>query len=164
VSSLAPGLRRLRRTRLFRAIGRWIHDHARIAAVSTEIAEVKCVRFRAACLGLCLDEVRLVTRTACDDPLTGYWLMSLSVRPLFRRMGIGAALCRAVLETARDRGAEAVRLTVRHDNESATSLYQKLGFRILPPTAEFAPELERMERLGGAPYVAMEAKLTSGPP
>jgi GNAT superfamily N-acetyltransferase len=158
-----PALRRLRRTRLFHALGRLVRHYARIEGTLTSVAGIECERLAARWLGMRLGEVCLVRHTNADDPLAGHWLMSLTVRTVFRRMGIGTALCRAVLGAARHEGAFVVRLAVRHDNRPAIRLYEKLGFRILRATPKLVPELERLERIGGAPYVAMEIGLQDRP-
>lgn len=56
-------------------------------------------------------------------------LESVAVKEDSRRMGVGRALCRKVLEWCRERGAGAVELEVRSRNKSARALYAALGFR-----------------------------------
>ncbi|MBM3496000.1 MAG: GNAT family N-acetyltransferase [Armatimonadetes bacterium] len=74
-------------------------------------------------------------------------------------MGIGALLCRETMRLAASPGGASMRLTVRHDNAAAITLYIRLGFTLLPSDGLLAPELQRLEDLGSAPYVAMEARL-----
>jgi len=45
-----------------------------------------------------------------------------------RRIGIGRALCAAVLEWSREQGAASVNLEVRADSAAALALYSRLGF------------------------------------
>ena len=54
-------------------------------------------------------------------------LLLLAVRPGERRRGVGAALLRAVVDDARDRGVAQLHLEVRAGNE-ATHLYRAFGF------------------------------------
>ena len=72
-----------------------------------------------------------------EGPWSGDWLFSLSVWGLYRGLGVGDALTRAVLDEARARGASELRLAVDRDNEPACRLYAKLGFRRV-----LLPELE----------------------
>lgn len=55
-------------------------------------------------------------------------LESIVVRAGARRMGLGAGLCRAVIEWCRRRGVESVELEVRSANRAARALYARLGF------------------------------------
>src|SRR5271157_3915900 len=56
------------------------------------------------------------------------WLEDVYVREDARRRGIGAALVRAVIERARERGARRVELDTREDNAAAIALYESYGF------------------------------------
>ena len=60
-------------------------------------------------------------------------LKSMFVPPEFRRNGVAAALCDAVIERARSQGYEAVRLTTGVRQTGARRLYEELGFRIVSP-------------------------------
>jgi ribosomal-protein-alanine N-acetyltransferase len=53
---------------------------------------------------------------------------SLGVRPRYRQEGVAAALLNATFRKLRRRGAQAVWLMVRRENEAAIRLYRKLGF------------------------------------
>lgn len=55
-------------------------------------------------------------------------LGDLAVEEGARRRGIGAALVKAALEAAADRGATAVFLEVRESNRAARRLYERAGF------------------------------------
>lgn len=55
-------------------------------------------------------------------------VMTLGVAQAARRGGLGAALLAALVEHAREVGAEAVLLEVRVDNEPAIELYARAGF------------------------------------
>jgi [ribosomal protein S18]-alanine N-acetyltransferase len=60
---------------------------------------------------------------------TGEWeIENIVVSPQHRRRGIGSALVRQVLKTARDAGARPVLLEVRESNTAARQLYGRLGF------------------------------------
>jgi ribosomal-protein-alanine N-acetyltransferase len=56
-------------------------------------------------------------------------LESVVVEAGSRRAGTGRALCAAVLEWCRSRGADAVELEVRAASLGAIALYRQLGFR-----------------------------------
>ena len=58
-----------------------------------------------------------------------YFLVAnVAVHPDYRRKGIATSLTLKAIEHARQRGAQAVWLHVRADNEGATRLYRTLGF------------------------------------
>ncbi|WP_049621324.1 GNAT family N-acetyltransferase [Frateuria defendens] len=56
-------------------------------------------------------------------------LYSIATRPDARGMGVGSALLAAAEDAARQRGCRRLRLEVRVDNETATRLYERLGYR-----------------------------------
>jgi ribosomal-protein-alanine N-acetyltransferase len=56
-------------------------------------------------------------------------LVSIAVRPQFRRKGIGDALLRRVIRIARRRGVARVSLTVRVENQDAAAFYRRFGFK-----------------------------------
>lgn len=56
----------------------------------------------------------------------------LYTRPRFRRLGIGRALCEAVIEEARRGGYERMRLDTLPSMEAAKALYLSFGFREIP--------------------------------
>lgn len=58
-----------------------------------------------------------------------YYLDSLSVRPQFRRQGIGTALLRAGINQATIHGEKTVTLACEPGNKKAYKLYHELGFR-----------------------------------
>jgi ribosomal-protein-alanine N-acetyltransferase len=55
-------------------------------------------------------------------------LESVAVDPAVRRGGVGRALCRAVVEWCRQKGAASVDLEVRAESRGAIALYAGLGF------------------------------------
>ncbi|WP_110707535.1 GNAT family N-acetyltransferase [Salinicola sp. CR57] len=57
-----------------------------------------------------------------------YHLARIIVSPSRRRQGLGEALCRRLLDEARQRRAERVTLNVFSDNGAAVDLYRRLGF------------------------------------
>lgn len=57
-------------------------------------------------------------------------ISDLFVLPEFRRKGIGRKLVLECLERIKEKGFTSVRLNVLPENEAATKLYGKLGFRI----------------------------------
>lgn len=63
-----------------------------------------------------------------DDDPTVVHLMAMWVHPSARGMGAGDALVRAVVEWAREVGAEKIRLHVVTENMAARTLYERHGF------------------------------------
>lgn len=61
-----------------------------------------------------------------------YELSKMGVAPQAKNRGIGAALCRAVIEEARRQGAPEVELHSNRILEPAIRLYERLGFREAP--------------------------------
>jgi ribosomal protein S18 acetylase RimI-like enzyme len=57
----------------------------------------------------------------------------LYTRPGFRRLGIGRALCEAVIEEARRAGYERMRLDTLPSMEAARAMYLSFGFREIAP-------------------------------
>lgn len=57
-----------------------------------------------------------------------YLIANVAVHPNFRRRGIAVQITHKAIQHARQRGAQAVWLHVRADNQSAIDLYQSLGF------------------------------------
>jgi GNAT superfamily N-acetyltransferase len=55
------------------------------------------------------------------------------VRPSARGLGVGRALARAIIDAARKARYHAMRLDTGASMTTATSLYQSLGFRDIPP-------------------------------
>lgn len=55
---------------------------------------------------------------------------NLCIRPEYRRRGYGRRLMRALMDVAKENGAEAVTLEVRVSNRAALKLYLELGFTI----------------------------------
>lgn len=67
--------------------------------------------------------------------MIGLWMMvdelhivTIAVRPSFRRQGAGALLVIAAVEFAQARGMECVTLEYRRSNDVARALYDKFGF------------------------------------
>jgi [ribosomal protein S18]-alanine N-acetyltransferase len=58
-------------------------------------------------------------------------LESVAVDVAARRLGVGRALCRAVVEWCRDVGAGVVELEVRAASAGAIALYEGLGFAVV---------------------------------
>jgi len=76
-----------------------------------------------------------------NDLLMGYiilWFLqeevqisNFALHPDFRRLGVGEAVLRDVLDKIKKEGAKEIFLEVRPSNYVARSLYEKLGFQIL---------------------------------
>ncbi len=58
-------------------------------------------------------------------------MMNVAVDPEFRRQGIARALIEALIAALAEGGSRCLRLEVRVGNESARSLYERMGFRKL---------------------------------
>jgi ribosomal-protein-alanine N-acetyltransferase len=67
----------------------------------------------------------IIGRRAADEAE----ILNLAVRPDARRLGLGAGLVRAFLDTSTRRGAAKVFLEVRESNSTAVAFYQSLGFQ-----------------------------------
>ena len=65
-----------------------------------------------------------ITMTACGDTD----ILSVAVRPSFRRFGIGKKLMENILQNAEKNGVSGIFLEVRKSNMPAISLYEKSGF------------------------------------
>ena len=63
--------------------------------------------------------------------LDGADMMNIAVHPDFRNQGIGQALIEKLIDALRVRNVIGLCLEVRVSNESAISLYQKMGFDIV---------------------------------
>jgi ribosomal protein S18 acetylase RimI-like enzyme len=63
-----------------------------------------------------------------DDPPRRAWLEALWVDPSVRRAGVGSALIEAVAAWSRERGADALDLSVTERNKAAAALYASAGF------------------------------------
>jgi ribosomal protein S18 acetylase RimI-like enzyme len=90
----------------------------------------------------------LVARDAASPALAGYaiatfgydlefagrdaFVTELFVSPPFRQNGVGRRLVEATAGALRERGARAVHLMVRPENERARALYARLGFTLSP--------------------------------
>lgn len=88
----------------------------------------------------------------------GYWLFSLVVMNAYRGMGIGEKLSKAVIERARENGAEEIRLLVNENNHKAIDLYRKLGFEI-KRISVLEKELEKEKAVHGYRRLAMSKSL-----
>jgi len=101
-------------------------------------------------------EVATLKVARLDDHLVGYvccWIvfkevhiMNLAVHKDFRRQGIGEALIRIALKEAREKGGERATLEVRESNIPAIRLYEKLGFKVISPTAHREAETAKAHR------------------
>lgn len=57
-------------------------------------------------------------------------ILTLAVRPEFRRRGIAAALIGDIIRNLREEGCRAIFLEVRSSNEAARRVYEKFNFRL----------------------------------
>lgn len=69
---------------------------------------------------------------AINDPDNGSSLWALAVDPQARAPGVGSALVLALARQFRESGRAFMDLSVKHDNEQAIALYEKLGFTRVP--------------------------------
>jgi ribosomal protein S18 acetylase RimI-like enzyme len=98
--------------------------------------------------------VQLLHYPEGDAPFIGYWLMSLTVRPLFRCLGIGEELTKKVTDKASLLGAKDLSLLVFEDNAAAIKLYEKLGFKH-SVISRIEAELEKEKSIFGRRRIAM---------
>ena len=76
------------------------------------------------------------------------WIGGMGVVPRHRREGIGEALMRAVLQAARSRGVQRVRLEVIDQNDGARLLYEKLAFELVRDVSVWTLDAEPSEDAG----------------
>ena len=55
------------------------------------------------------------------------YIDEVDTRERFRRMGVATAMVNALIQMARDKGADDAWLGTEHDNEAANALYRSLG-------------------------------------
>jgi len=152
---------RIRSSLLFRHVARILLRSGRVSE-TCEARSHQCEHhFVARVAGLRVGDVTLLELQSDCGKATEFWLLSLSVRPAFRRMGFGTLLCRAVAARAAQDGAGSVVLTVRSDNHAAIQLYRSLGFETLPPGSRLEARLDRLRSLTGNRYLAMERTLSA---
>lgn len=93
-------------------------------------------------------DVGVVRGAPDNDGHNVRWLLSMWVAPEARRGGVGSALIEALIDWARDDGAEGLRLEVGAHNTGAIALYRKHGFRptgisyTLPPPRSHITEIQ----------------------
>ncbi len=101
-------------------------------------------------------------------------LYSLVVRPESRGRGVARALLTQAEDGARERGAVAMRLEVREDNQPAIALYRKAGYEVVGRTSDYyqdhsdALRMQKSFAAGGAtvlgvPYYPQSLEFTCGP-
>jgi len=78
-----------------------------------------------------------------------YLIANVAVHPDFRRRGIGVNMTHRALQHARQRGADAVWLHVREENQAAINLYRSLGF--IEKDRRTTWQLERQNHARGSP-------------
>lgn len=62
------------------------------------------------------------------------WILNdLFVEPNYRNQGIGKRLIDAAMQFAKDDGATFVKLETAHDNKTARSVYEGIGFNMYDP-------------------------------
>jgi ribosomal protein S18 acetylase RimI-like enzyme len=89
---------------------------------------------------------------------SGFWLFSLHISPLYRGMGIGAAMICRVMERARTENARELSLLVFADNQAALRMYAKLEFaRIIIP--ELEEKLEHEKASSGRRRIVLRRKI-----
>jgi ribosomal protein S18 acetylase RimI-like enzyme len=102
--------------------------------------------------------VQLVRHPPDHAPYVGHWLFSLTIKSLWRGLGIGEALSQAVIDRAREEAAPVLDLLVNEDNVRAVRLYRKLGFEA-HTVAELGPQLESELASTGRRRVVMRKRL-----
>lgn len=75
-----------------------------------------------------LDDDRVVGYVGSQTVLGETDMMNVAVHPDYRKKGIGTSLITALIDILAQRGSHSLMLEVRASNDSAISLYAKLGF------------------------------------
>ena len=140
------GLLKIQNISLYRRIVRWIRPPIAIREAAEEEMQQICAWFRSGDFKPHTSQgpratnymaingkrivgfVQLVNYPPEYHPHVGYWLMGLTVRSLYRGMGIGEDLTRAVIAKATEEKAKEISLLVFEDNHPAIDCYLKLGF------------------------------------
>lgn len=78
----------------------------------------------------------------------------LYVRPAYRGLQLGDQLVRALIERAQAQGYRKMVLDTYYKLDAAKALYERLGFRIVPPTIDLPPHYD-------GKVIFMERNLTS---
>ncbi len=60
-----------------------------------------------------------------------YYIMTLGVLAVYRRLGIGAEILNSVIEYAKEMGIKCIGLHVHVENRTALNFYDRFGFQIL---------------------------------
>lgn len=93
-------------------------------------------------------------RKEISDQSPEYWLFSLTVNIFYRRLGIGRKLTEAVINKAKEEGANTLHLFVYNYNYRAIDFYKRLGFRqVIIPLLEV--ELEKERQYSGVRRITM---------
>jgi signal peptidase I len=91
-------------------------------------------------------------------PWVGFWLFSLHVWNLYRRLGVGEKLVKYSIEEAKKKGASEIFLLVDEDNRRAINLDHKLGFEPVIITA-LEPLLKEVKEKTGRRRIVMRKSL-----
>jgi ribosomal protein S18 acetylase RimI-like enzyme len=140
------------------AVQRWLNPNSNPAQGVDH--DHKVTKWVAEVLGRLAGFVELVRHPPENTPYTGYWLFSLNIKPLWRGLGIGEALSRAVIERAAAESAPVLDLLVFEDNLPAIRMYRKLGFEI-SAIPELEPQLERERDSTGRRRVVMRKRIVA---
>lgn len=60
-----------------------------------------------------------------------YYIMTLGVLAIHRRLGVGEAILTSIIEQAREKGIKCIGLHVHVENSTAIKFYERFGFSIL---------------------------------
>ncbi len=60
-----------------------------------------------------------------------YYIMTLGVLAVHRRLGIGAEILTSIIEYAKEMGIKCIGLHVHVENKTALNFYSRFGFQIL---------------------------------
>jgi ribosomal protein S18 acetylase RimI-like enzyme len=74
--------------------------------------------------------------------------LGIGIRKAYRGMGIGKRLMQTAIEDATKKGVERIELSVFENNQSAISLYLKLGFKV-------EGKVEKFVKIDGVYYPAL---------
>jgi ribosomal protein S18 acetylase RimI-like enzyme len=88
-----------------------------------------------------------LTRIKQDVAPEDYYLLSISIAPEFRNLGLGTALLGEIELQAQETGCRSLCLDVTYKNTAAQALFARLGYRVT--CSKTSDRFDQMTRAGG---------------